>query len=225
LRLQEKVHSLRLLHGQKNSFERRKSSLNEGGGRAELYICDLSRLTSIRHLISQINNRKEGVDIVVNVAGVWHGKNEVYAGKLFEEFTERVILDTFQVGIIAPALLVHSFIPHMSRGSCIVNISGTFENGAKGWLPYYVSKRAIEDLTIGLSQELKEKGIRVNAISPPDTATEAYQKYFPQYMDEAIDPEEIAKEAVFLCSQEASSMTGKVFVMKKGKTPYEGFHA
>lgn len=202
-----------------------KKLIERGGGKAELFICDLSRLASIRNLISKINNRKEKVDIVVNVAGVWHGENEMYAGKHFEDFSERVILDTLMVGTIAPALLVHSLIPLMSSGSCIVNISGTFENGAKGWLPYYVSKRAIEDLTVGLSEELKEKGIRVNAISPSDTATEAYRKYFPQYIDEAIDPEKIAQEAVFLCSQDESGITGKVFVMKRGKTPYEGFHA
>lgn len=202
-----------------------KQLIERGGGKAELFICDLSRLASIRKLISQMNNRKEEVDIVVNVAGVWHGKNDVYAGKYFEEFPERVILDTFMVGTIAPTLLVHAFIPLMSHGGRIINISGTFENGAKGWLPYYVSKRAIEDLTVGLADELKDKDILVNAISPSDTATEAYKKYFPQYIDEAIDPEAIAKEAVFLCSQDASGITGKVFVMKRGKTPYEGFHA
>lgn len=202
-----------------------KKLIERGGGKAELFICDLSRLASIRNLISHINNRKEKVDIVVNVAGVWHGKNEVYAGKHFEDFPERVILDTLMVGTIAPTLLVRSFVPLMPAGSRIINISGTFENGAKGWLPYYVSKRAIEDLTVGLADELKDKGILVNAISPSDTATEAYQKYFPQYMDEAIDPEEIAKEVVFLCSQDTSGITGKVFVMKRGKAPYEGFHA
>lgn len=202
-----------------------KQLIERGGGKAGLFICDLSKLASIRNLISQINNRKEKVDIVVNVAGVWHGKNDVYAGKHIEEFPERVILDTFMVGTIAPTLLVRSLVPLMPTGSRILNISGTFENGAKGWLPYYVSKRAIEDLTVGLADELKDKGILVNTISPSDTATEAYQKYFPQYMDEAIDPEEIAKEVVFLCSQDASGITGKVFVMKKGKAPYEGFHA
>lgn len=180
---------------------------------------------SIRNLTSQISKTKENVDILVNVAGIWHGKNEVYAGKHLEEFPERVILDMFMVGTIVPTLLVRAFAPLMASGSRIINISGTFEHGAKGWLPYFVSKRAIEDLTVGLADELKDKGILVNAISPSDTATEAYKKYFPQYMDEAIDPEEIAREAVFLCSLDASGITGKVFVMKKGKTPYEGFHA
>jgi len=96
--------------------------------------------------------------------------------------------------------------------------------GAKGWLPYYVSKRAIEDLTIGLAEELKDKSIQVNAISPSDTATEAYKKYFPQYVKEAIEPEKIAKQAVFLCSPEANDITGKVSVVKKGEKPFEGFH-
>ena len=106
----------------------------------------------------------------------------------------------------------------------ILNISGTFENGAKGWLPYFVSKKGIEDLTIGLAEELKDKDIQVNAISPSDTATEAYQKYFSQYMNEAIDPKEIAKYAAYLCSDKANKITGKVFVMKKGQEPYEGYH-
>jgi len=99
-----------------------------------------------------------------------------------------------------------------------------FESGAKGWLPYYVSKKAIEDLTIGLAEELKDKDIQVNAISPSDTATEAYKKYFPQYIGEAIEPSEIGKYAVYLCSKEASGITGKVFILKKGKEPYEGYH-
>jgi len=107
----------------------------------------------------------------------------------------------------------------------IINLSGTFENGAKGWLPYFVSKRALEDLTIGLAEELKDKDIQVNAISPSDTATKAYKKYFPQYINEAIGPEEIAKCALYLCSPEADIVTGKVFVLKKGQEPREGYHS
>lgn len=199
--------------------------MKEGGGKAEFLIADLSKVDSINRLISQVKNRIKRIDILVNVAGVWHGENEVFAGKDFSSFSQKIILDTYSVGTIAPTLLAHAFVPSMPRGGKILNISGTFENGAKGWLPYYVSKRAIEDLTIGLAEELKDKDIQVNAISPSDTATEAYRKYFPQYIDEAIDPGEIAKEAVYLCSKEANEITGKVFVMKKKKKPYEGDHS
>jgi hypothetical protein len=201
-----------------------KNFVEKVGGKAEFVIADLSNIDSVNNLIFQIKERTNKVDILVNVAGIWHGKDEVYAGKDFENYSQQIILDTYSVGTITPTLLAHAFIPLMPKGSRIINISGTFESGAKGWLPYFVSKRAIEDLTVGLSQELKEKDIQVNAISPSDTATEAYKKYFPQYIAEAISPEEIARQVVYLCSDEARDITGKVFVVKKDKKPCEGYH-
>lgn len=200
-----------------------KSLIVQNGGQAEVFLGDFTKLDSLNALITLVKQRTDKVDILVNVAGIWHGPDEVYAGKDFESFSQQVILDTYAVGLTAPTLLTHAFIPLMKNGGKILNISGTFENGAKGWLPYFVSKKAIEDLTIGLSEELKDKNIQVNAISPSDTATDAYKKYFPQYMDEAIEPGQIAKQAALLCSDE-SIVTGKVFVMKKGKEPYEGYH-
>ncbi|QQS39415.1 hypothetical protein IPM62_02265 [Candidatus Woesebacteria bacterium] len=43
-----------------------------------------------------------------------------------------------------------------------------------------MSKRAIEDLTVGLAEESKDNEIRVNCVSPSDTATEEYIKCFPK---------------------------------------------
>ena len=216
---------IELIARTEKNLKETQALIERGGGKAEFLIADLSKIDSLNQLISQVKNKIKRIEMLVNVAGIWHGKDEVFAGKDFTSFSQEIILETYSVGIITPTLLAHAFAPLMPRGGKILNISGTFENGAKGWLPYYVSKRAIEDLTIGLAEELKEKGIQVNAISPSDTATDAYKKYFPQYVSEAIEPEEIAKEAVFLCSGEANGITGKVFVMKKGKSPFEGYHS
>jgi NAD(P)-dependent dehydrogenase (short-subunit alcohol dehydrogenase family) len=128
------------------------------------------------------------------------------------------------VGLMAPTLLSHALIPLMPPKSKIINISGTFEDGGKGWIPYFVSKRAVEDLTIGLSDELKEKDIQVNCISPSDTATEVYKKYFPQFAKDANTPEIIATEVVKLCSSDADNLTGKIFVIKHGEPITEKFH-
>ncbi len=201
-----------------------KSLIAENGGKAGVFLGDFTKLGSLKALIALIKQRTDRVDILVNVAGIWHGKDEVYADKDFESFPKQVILDTYAVGLTAPTLLAHAFIPLMPEGGKILNISGTFESGAKGWLPYYVSKKAIEDLTVGLAEELKDKGIQANCISPSDTATEAYAKHFPQYMNEAIEPKKIAEYAAYLCSNKANKITGKVFVMKKGKEPYVGYH-
>jgi 3-oxoacyl-[acyl-carrier protein] reductase len=204
-----------------NETKRLIESMN---GNAEVLEADLSDLTSLNTLINRIKSKIERVDIIANIAGIWHGKDEVFANKDFETFDQEIILDTYMVGLTAPTLLVHALIPLMPRNSKIITLSGTFEDGAKGWLPYYVSKKGIEDLTIGLSEELKDKDIQVNGISPADTATDAYKHYFPQYIPEAIEPIEIAKQAMFLASDEANNITGKIFVMKKGKEPFDGFH-
>src|SRR3989344_8879160 len=205
----------------RNRLEETRKLIEKEKGNAEIFEADLSNVDSINALISDIKSKYKSIDILVNVAGIWHGDDEVYACKDFDTFSQKVILDTYSVGTIAPTLLAHAFIPLMSKGGRIINISGTFESGAKGWLPYFVSKKAIEDLTIGLAEELKEKNILVNAISPSDTSTDAYKKYFPQYLPDAISPDNIAKFAVHLCSLETKNITGKVFVLKKDKEPYE----
>ena len=192
-----------------------KKLIIDKGGESKIFKADLSQIDSIFDLIARIKNETNHVDILVNAAAIWHGESEVYAGIDFESFSVDVILDTYTVGTTAPTLLSHAFIPMMKNESKIINISGTFDRGAKGWLPYYVSKKAIEELTIGLSQELKEKNIQVNCISPSDTATEEYKKYFPEFIEKAIAPEEIAKYALFLCSKEAKNINGVIKVIKK----------
>ena len=207
----------------KDKLKQTAKIIDEANGSATVLPTDLSKVDQINQLIQKIFNQVESVGAIINIAGIWHGKDEVYAETDFQNFKQQVILDTYTVGFIAPSLIVHGLLSKMKPKSKVVNLSGTFENGAKGWLPYYASKRALEDLTIGLAEELKDKNIQVNCISPSDTATEAYQKYFPQYIDEAISPEKIAHQIVELC-REDNTTNGQVIVMKKNKEPFAGFH-
>ncbi len=205
----------------KERLEETKKLVEEVGGIGIIFETNLSDVDSINNLIYSIKQQAQQIDILVNIAGIWHGDNEVFAGKDIENFDQKVILDTFSVGLIAPTLLVHGLISIMPQGSNIVNLSGTFENGAKGWLPYYVSKKGIEDLTQGLSEELKDKQINVNCISPSDTATEEYKKYFPEDAVDANSPETIAKEIINLIN---TNQTGQFVVIKKNQLINEGYH-
>jgi NAD(P)-dependent dehydrogenase (short-subunit alcohol dehydrogenase family) len=198
--------------------------IEEAGGKARLLPADLSNLESINGLIKAVKRDYSHVDIIANVAGIWHGENELFADKDFSEFSQKVIVDTYTVGVIAPSLIVNGLLPIISEGGTILNISGTFESGAKGWLPYYVAKKAIEDFTVGLAEELKDKKIRAICISPSDTNTEEYQKYFPEYSNEALDPLEIAELAYKLCSDAGLDDSGKVYVVEKGQQPRVGYH-
>jgi NAD(P)-dependent dehydrogenase (short-subunit alcohol dehydrogenase family) len=197
-----------------------KDEIEKLGGTAEVFVADLSNPEGIKELVNEIKRKYSEISILCNIAGIWHGENEVYAGKNYKEFEESVIINTLNVGTLAPMLLSHGFLSLMSSGSSIINLSGTFENGGKGWIPYYVSKRAIEDLTIGLSQELKDENIKVNCISPSDTATEEYKKFFPNDADGAQTPEQIAKFFVELADRD---VTGQIYTIKNGQTS-EGFH-
>jgi len=188
------------------------------------FAADLSDLLSMNRFIGIIKKQVKQLDVLVNVAGIWHGKDEVFAGKNLTDFSEKTVLDTLMVGTVAPTMLVYHLLPLMPKKSHIINISGTFENGAKGWLPYFVSKRAIEDLTVGLAQDIAEKQIQVNGISPSDMATPAYKKYFPQYFADGIDPNLVAEKIVELVSGFNPELSGKIFVMKKSHKPFTAFH-
>jgi len=204
-----------------NKLQETKTLVENAGGKAAIITADLSKTSSASEILNKIKEVTEKLDYLFNIAGIWHGNDEVYAGKDFESFSDQVVLDTFNVGLVTPSLLVKLLIPLMDKRTSIVNLSGTFENGAKGWLPYYVSKRGIEDLTIGLSEELKDKGINVNCVSPSDTATEEYKKYFPEDAEGAQTPEQIATVAVKLAK---SDSTGKIIVVKGGNEE-EKFHS
>ncbi len=202
-----------------------KSKVDASGEGSRIFTADLNTFEGINKFISEITSDTKQIHILINAAAIWHGENEVFAGRDFDSFPQSLVSDTMMVGIMAPTLLSHALITLMPPKSKIINISGTFEDGGKGWIPYFVSKRAVEDLTIGLADELKEKDIQVNCISPSDTATEVYKKYFPQFAKDANTPEIIATEVVKLCSSGSANLTGKIFVIKHGEPITEKFHA
>lgn len=132
-----------LVARRKEKLDETLKLVQEVGGKGKVFTCDLADINSINNLISEIKKETKEINVICNVAGVWHGTDTVYADTDFEIFDQKTVLDTYTVGLTAPTLLAHSLVPLMPKGSKIINISGTFENGAKGWLPYYVSKKAI----------------------------------------------------------------------------------
>ncbi len=207
----------------KDKLEETKKLVEKTGGKASVFPLDLCDINQIQKLGALLKTRCGRIDILVNVAGIYHDQTKAYYHIPFSQYSVEEIKNTYDVGTNGTTFLTHALLPLMIAGSHIINISGTFESGAKGWLPYYVSKRAIEDFTVGLSEELKDQGIFVNCISPSDTATETYKKFFPEYAADAMDPKRVGEFVVKLCSTQ-SQVTGKIFVFKKDKDPYEGFH-
>lgn len=216
-KLAENGYRVLLVARTSKKLEQIMKEIESKGGRADYYSVDLTNEFHVKGFLNEVTENckagnYQGIDAILNIAGIWHSDKDVFAECDFETFDDKVITDTYSVGFTTPSLIIHGLIPHMNDKSHIINLSGTFENGGKGWIPYYASKKALEDLTYGLSDELKERNIYVNGVSPSDTATEEYIKWFPEYAQDAISPEKIA-DLFFSILQ--SSKTGTIRVIKK----------
>lgn len=184
--------------------------------RAEL---DLSNLEAIPGFCASIRSANKEVNAIIHVAGIWHDADSALAGKPFDEFTPEQTAQTMNVGVTAFMLLVNNLLG--SKLSHVIGISGTFADGAKGWVPYYVSKRSLEDFIVALSQD--QPGLKVYGVSPADTATPAYKRFYPEYASSAQKPDEVAKLVADLLEDRSPYPNGGVIEIRDGKTS-SGFH-
>lgn len=105
---------------------------------------------------------------------------------------------------------VHAALPHLSSGGTIINISAAAsQKAALGMAPYAASKAAVSRLTESLAEELKPRGIRVNALLPTIIDTAANRRDMPDD-DPAlwVHPNELAEIVSFLLSPAASAING-----------------
>lgn len=111
-----------LIARDKTRLAQTKDAIEQNGGQAEIVQTDLGQINSIYSMIESIKNKVNRIDLLANIAGVWHGKESVFADTDYEDFDQEVILDTMSVGIIAPMLIVHGLVSLMPETSRIINI-------------------------------------------------------------------------------------------------------
>lgn len=203
----------------RNSDGLRKTArlVEEAGGQALTLSADLRNERDITELAETVATQCGTVDVLANVAAVWHDEKTAFFDRQLVDTPVQQIDDVFNVGLRAPILLTRLLLPNMirKRQGKILNISGTFASGGAGWLHYYVSKKALEQFTIGLADELRQHEIQVNCISPSDVATESLRRFFPEDAQTALAPSSVAEAAMFLIASDvADHVTGQVLVVK-----------
>lgn len=185
-------------------------------GSGEIAVADLRDAAAIDDLANHLNSAEQSVDILVNCAGVWHDGARPYYGSPLWDISPAELDEVIDVGIRAPMLLAKALLPAMiaRRSGKIVNISGTFSSGGAGWLHYYVSKKALEDFTIGLADEVRPYEVQVNCVSPADVKTPALHRFFEDDYLTALDPHDVARFVSFLASADADHITGSCTILR-----------
>ncbi len=154
------------------------------------------------------------VDIIVNNASEQHPQ------KSLQDITEEQLIRTFRTNVFSYFFLTKAALPHLKKGSSIINtVSVTAYKGSPELLDYSATKGAEVAFTRSLSQALAKKNIRVNAVAPGPIWTPLIPSTFSKEkvatfgsnvpLGRAGQPEEVATAYLFLASDDASYITGQ----------------
>ena len=133
--------------------------------KAKYVLLDVNNIESIHNAKQEIKKNMDHIDLLFNNAGILIPEYEVPAF----ETSEDSILKTFRTNTLGPLRVIKCLLNLIPKGGRIVNISsgmGQLDDMEGGSLAYRLSKTSLNALTKILSIELKDRGIKINAICP-----------------------------------------------------------
>ena len=197
--------------------------------------CDVCDVAQIKSLMDHAAGTCGGIDVLFNNAGA--GGDRAPIDEIEPEGWDR----TFDLLMRSVAMGIRYAAPHMKhrKGAAIVNTSSVAAVGP-GYSPtaYAVAKAGVLHLTKCAATDLAKFGIRVNAVQPgfintnifttsldvPDEMIDQAKAFIKQMSSNAQPvaragmPDDIANAVAFLCSEEASFMTGASLIVDGGIT-------
>jgi 2-keto-3-deoxy-L-fuconate dehydrogenase len=202
--------------------------IGENGGKATAFACDVTEQAKVNQVFGGIFTR-EKVRILVNNAGVSHIGN-------VESTTETDFDRVFRVNVKGYYNCMHACAGHMKAhgGGVILNMASIAGSAGLGdRFAYSMSKGAVIAMTYSVAKDYVQHNIRCNCISPARVHTpfvdDYLKKNYPgreQEMYERLaktqplgrmgEPEEVAALALFLCSDDASFITGTDYPLDGG---------
>jgi NAD(P)-dependent dehydrogenase (short-subunit alcohol dehydrogenase family) len=188
---------------------------------------DVSNLADLDRLYAKIASEKGKIDILFAGAGI-------VDPQLLAETTEESFDKVFAINTRGLAFTVKKALPLLNDGAAIIVITSiAWNKGIPGFTAYSATKAAVRSFVRTWTAELKDRRIRVNAISPGPIDTPIFEQQAPTKdgADQARAqfaaavpfgrlgrPEEIASTALFLASDEASFIAGVDLPVDGGMT-------
>jgi NAD(P)-dependent dehydrogenase (short-subunit alcohol dehydrogenase family) len=165
-------HGMRIVVASRGGADEVVDEIVAAGGEAIAVPLDVADLASIEAARAAVlaaiaqEWKADAIDVLVNNAGV--GLFAPLGAITAEDFET-----TFAVNVRGPLFVTQVFLPHLSDGARIVNVSSSLSRHVSPATSVYAaSKKALEALTRSLALELGPRGIRVNSIAPGPTATD-----------------------------------------------------
>ena len=141
-----------------------KKEINDKGGEAEVFICDITVLDQVKNTVSKVLEKFGGIDILVNDAGIWTTNKA-------EETRPELIERAFKVNTIGHIYFTKTVLPIMkkiNKGHIfnVISRAGLDLEENKDWATYAASKWAMNGYTQALKHSLAETKIKVTALYP-----------------------------------------------------------
>ena len=199
------------------------AEISEKGGSATAIQGDVSKSVDVQRLFEQTIKTYGKVDVLMNNAGV-------YEFQPVESMTEAEFHRHFDINVLGSLLTIQEALKYFgSEGGVIINTSSIASvNPPSNSALYSATKGAIDTMTVALSRELRPRKIRVNTIAPGGIASEGLQRLgiLGSDIEKQVigmtplgrfgEPDDIARVAVFLASDEASFLAGERILVSGG---------
>lgn len=212
-----------------DAANRTAGTIHGSGGRAEAIGCDVADAEDVASVFRQVTSAHPRVDILVNNAGIAH------VGTI--ERTSEADLDRlYQVNVKGVFLCAREAVPIMLRqqGGVILNMASIASLvGVPERFAYSMTKGAVLTMTMSIAVDYVKQNIRCNCICPARIHTPFVDQFVARHYagrEEAVmqelaayqpigrmgTPEEVASLALYLCSDEASFVTGQAYPIDGG---------